>query len=357
MESVRSMSSRVQLTPRKAVFTYSYSDFRYDAEEVLLDYFDFMLYITNWGTKRIMMKFPKDIVDYEKLKTYRISVESDYVQEIRVLKKSGFVLLDIYYSEEEGMGWIDEGDYAYDFLNIRSEIINEDYRALFFIWLKFLEDLYKSSAFDHSYSFGKESIPANLIRLNASCHAVKDFYGINTDWYNAVLPYSESRPSLDIDYESLLLHMSKERMIEYLKMVIKGEPNVGVRLTKELRKNKLSDTRETGMITLLNLGDKVSQIRQARLQKEQAEEERRNEQRMNVISNTEEQIKQGVLYNIKQGNPKAYDLAVTNILELKSMYEYFNDIRAFDKFMEEVHSISSRRTAFKRRLIQNGLIE
>ena len=72
MAAVGKMSSRVRLSSHKAVFTYSYSDFRYDPEEVLVDYFDFMLYIANWGTKRIMMKFPLELVDYNFLKKYRI---------------------------------------------------------------------------------------------------------------------------------------------------------------------------------------------------------------------------------------------------------------------------------------------
>lgn len=57
---------------------YSYSDFCYDEEEVLVDYFDFMFYIVNWGIKRMMMKFLFELVDYNFLKKYRISILVDY---------------------------------------------------------------------------------------------------------------------------------------------------------------------------------------------------------------------------------------------------------------------------------------
>lgn len=44
MKAVGEMSSRVRLTPRKALFNYSYSDFPRREEEVVLKYFDYMFY-------------------------------------------------------------------------------------------------------------------------------------------------------------------------------------------------------------------------------------------------------------------------------------------------------------------------
>ena len=44
-EEVDNLSSRFSPTSRRAVFTYSYSDFRHDEETVLLKYFDFFLYM------------------------------------------------------------------------------------------------------------------------------------------------------------------------------------------------------------------------------------------------------------------------------------------------------------------------
>ena len=45
------LSRRVALTPRQAVFTYSYGDFPSNPITVLTKYFDAMLYLANWGTK------------------------------------------------------------------------------------------------------------------------------------------------------------------------------------------------------------------------------------------------------------------------------------------------------------------
>lgn len=45
---VDSYSSRAEVTPTRAVFTYSYGDFRGDPQKVLQKYFDAMLYMTSW---------------------------------------------------------------------------------------------------------------------------------------------------------------------------------------------------------------------------------------------------------------------------------------------------------------------
>mgnify|MGYP001814456505 CR=1 FL=1 len=64
-QAVAQLSSRVYTHPRRAVFTYSLSDFPARAEEILANYYDAMLYLANWGSRRLMFRFPKSLVDVE----------------------------------------------------------------------------------------------------------------------------------------------------------------------------------------------------------------------------------------------------------------------------------------------------
>lgn len=50
-EEISALSSRVNLSPWRAVFTYSYGDFRGDPEKLLAKSFDAMLYLANWGSR------------------------------------------------------------------------------------------------------------------------------------------------------------------------------------------------------------------------------------------------------------------------------------------------------------------
>lgn len=249
------MSSRVDLTPTRAVFTYSFSDFRYDEEQIVFEYFDFMFYMSNWGTKRILIKIPEGIGNFKELKKYNITVETSYVQEIRVYKRSKFILIDINFTEEEGLGWIDENQ-SYGFESIRREIIEGDYRALFMIWLRFIEEMYENVEFDKNYSFEVALIPANLETLPSSVLRYKDFFGVSDAWLNALLPYSKN--DLGIDYGALVENLSKGKMIKYVQMILDNEPNVRARLLKELklsiRQEGTETQADTRMLRLVDLG-------------------------------------------------------------------------------------------------------
>jgi len=62
MAAIKKLSSRVNLTPTSASFVYNYGDFPGNAEKILEQYFDVMLYISNWGSRRLMFRFPKALL-------------------------------------------------------------------------------------------------------------------------------------------------------------------------------------------------------------------------------------------------------------------------------------------------------
>ncbi len=67
---ISQLSSRVALSPTQAIFTYQFGDFRGDPKKVLAQYFDAMLYLANWGTKQLMFRFPKALIDLKQMQPY-----------------------------------------------------------------------------------------------------------------------------------------------------------------------------------------------------------------------------------------------------------------------------------------------
>ena len=72
---VGSYSSRAEVTPTRAVFTYNFSDFPGDPIKILQKYFDAILYLTNWETNnssfacRVHLSMPKRLeITYLNLK-------------------------------------------------------------------------------------------------------------------------------------------------------------------------------------------------------------------------------------------------------------------------------------------------
>lgn len=68
MGEIAQLSSRVDLNPYRAVFVYYYGDFRAKPENVLSRYFDAMIYLANWGSKRLMFRFPESVVNIDEIR-------------------------------------------------------------------------------------------------------------------------------------------------------------------------------------------------------------------------------------------------------------------------------------------------
>ena len=62
-KEVSSWSSRTEATATQATFVYHYGDFPEDQREVVEKYFEAMLYVSNWGTRQLLFRFPRAIVD------------------------------------------------------------------------------------------------------------------------------------------------------------------------------------------------------------------------------------------------------------------------------------------------------
>jgi hypothetical protein len=63
-EAITRLSSHMDtVTSTQAIVTYSWGDFKHDPRVVLLQYFDAHLYLANWGTRRLLFRFPKSVID------------------------------------------------------------------------------------------------------------------------------------------------------------------------------------------------------------------------------------------------------------------------------------------------------
>jgi len=61
--AVRSLSTRARITATSFVNEYHWGDFRGDPNRLLERYYDAHLYVANWGTHRVMLRLPRDLLD------------------------------------------------------------------------------------------------------------------------------------------------------------------------------------------------------------------------------------------------------------------------------------------------------
>ena len=70
MQALRKLSSRAQITPSSFVNEYNWGNFKGNPLKLVEKYFDAFLYVANWGTRWMMLKVPRNLVDVDLVKKY-----------------------------------------------------------------------------------------------------------------------------------------------------------------------------------------------------------------------------------------------------------------------------------------------
>ncbi len=128
-----SLSSRAVISSDMASYTYTYGDFRGNPKEILEEHFDAFLYLANWGSKHLIFKLPKALVNIKELKKYQVP------ELINIYSIKKYIIIDIDFCEDEnesGNYLIDQEDWLLSLLPLRRDIILGDFRLLYLAWLK-----------------------------------------------------------------------------------------------------------------------------------------------------------------------------------------------------------------------------
>ncbi|MGD8645270.1 MAG: hypothetical protein PVJ77_01970, partial [Desulfobacterales bacterium] len=119
MQSLRNLSSRARITPTSFVNEYNYGDFKGNPLKLVEKYFDAFLYVANWGTRWLMFKLPRHLVDVDLVKKY-CPGDSSVIHE-----KGDYLILEFTsetedYEWEEGEGWLPL------LISLRADILHGD---------------------------------------------------------------------------------------------------------------------------------------------------------------------------------------------------------------------------------------
>ncbi len=129
-DKVRSLSSRAEVDARSARFVYNYGDFRGDEEALMWDYYDAMLYMANWGSRHLRLRFPLAEMDVEALSEYTVG------DTITVSSRNGKLLLELIFHEVDQGAWLEGEGWLPSLLELREDIRRGDLRMLYLAWLK-----------------------------------------------------------------------------------------------------------------------------------------------------------------------------------------------------------------------------
>ena len=221
---LHSLSSRVEVTPTTAAFTYSYGDFRGDPHQVLERCFDVMLYLANWGTKQLLFRLPRSLVNMSDFDAYY------FPDIISTTVTSDYVILDINF-EEEPLGWVEGADWLEQLTPLRDDLLNGDFRLLYLAWLKATQ-----IAIDETEEDPLEPlVPPNLQNLSAPLQAFVELVGIDPAVLRAAAQVSESLSYEPTPLEQSVARLDPTEVHDFLLRIAKGEPHVDRQIRARLQ--------------------------------------------------------------------------------------------------------------------------
>lgn len=354
---VDGLSSRGHVTSSSATFIYHYSDFRHDPATVLEKYFDAMVYFANWGTRRLMFRLPAGLVEVEELN--RFCLEDKYGPGYITLEHRGdYYLLNIYFYNEGGGGWMEEEDYELgDLTPLRDDIISGDYRALYLIWMHFTQPLEEDEAFEYAPPEDETPpVPPNLQHLTVALKAFIDFFEIYDEIVAAAQAVSPDRRESVVDYEQLLLQLPEEERNDWLLRLLKGEPRLELLLKKRLEELSSDPVKPNQpVLSPTQLRELVVQKEEELAAREKAEARAAHLKRMKALGEREADLWDEVWHNIQRKTGRSYDLATESLTDLRELAEFRGQEKAFEAKMEELREQFSRRPALMRRWERAGL--
>jgi len=359
---ISSWSSRTEATASGATFTYSYSDFPKDEFQVVVRYFDIMLYQANWGTKRLLIKLPLKLVDYEALKQFDSSVGKRYYYErdLVVTRNQEYAFIDFNENDEDGyIDWVEEGSLL-SLLPIREYIINGDYRPLYLFWLHAM--LRRAQQTNATESLAKilntkePPVPNNLKKISAPLQDFIEYWAIESSWIKAACQNSQDQTKPTLDLEKSIKSLSEKEKNDYLLRLAKGELRLNQHFLKFLQKKEGLSTTNTKHENRRNVKDLVEVVKKIDFEKQslaKAEAEKKKKEEMRRIANTEERRWESIHKNVSKGNSRAYDFAVETLKELLELAEFRNEIPAFKTQLEKIKTKFSRKSSFIRKVKNN----
>ena len=359
--AVNGLSSHIEVSSGKAVVTYNWGSFKHDPRQVLIQYFDAYFFQANWGSLRLMFRFPKGMLEESQLGPY---LGGEYVSFETV---GDCQVLDIDFNPEDG-GWMAEtGLDLSDFIPLRAALLQGDYRLLYLAWLGEMaffgepgdDDDYED---EDSQAYDLEPpIPAGLNNLTPSLKSFIRAFGIDPFLVQAAAETSpDLPPSPAVNYHEWVSRLSRSECDDFLARLASGDAAAGMALRKRLGEflPGSQPVSNAGQRSLADLVRRYHQLKEA-TERQNAERARaRHITDMNTLAEREPQAWKEIEHLLDTGPKSAvtYAEATAQLERYKQLAEYQDTRDLFATRVRRLAEKYSSRTSLIRRWRELGWI-
>ena len=350
---LRSLSTRAEITATRFVNEYHWGDLKGDPQKMTERYFDAFLYLANWGTRRLMFRLPRGVLDEETAGRYC------YTDAASVIETGDHLIVSLYADRDPDDYWEEPGGQLAAMVQARSELAAGDLRLPYLGWLLAVQ----SDEVDDEDT--EPPVPAGLGDLSAPLRAIADFLEIDEDlivvaaavspevqdgeglaWWIASLP-AEEKDTLLARAASGEGAQVQALLLRRFRAASDSEPAASARTAAELWQAA---------------GDRKAMRQQAEERRRSEEEARKAAARaaayarhLDELATRTEAAWQEAAALIETKRPRDYDLAVTLLRDLRALADRQGDSAAFRKRFLELRARLQRKPSLLARFDKAGL--
>lgn len=351
-EALRSISSRARITATSFINHYEWGDLKGDPRKFVERWFDLHLYLANWGTRRLIIKVPKRLLDQADLKPFLREI--DWVE---VWTSDENLIVDIQRHEEGGYDeWDEDGSGRLAALApLRTDVLSGDLRLFYLLWLTAVQD-------ELIPEDDVEPLPG-IAPLSGPLEALAEFFCIDADLVQAASESGAKDPGLSEDeMRKAVATIAEREKIELLRRVVDGDPYVGAELRSRFRKKSLvASTRRTAGTLRMRAqeirdarerADAERRGREARRQAAEAEKARRV--RIDALKRRGDGVWREIEEGIERRNPVGYDLAISLLSDLRAIAMEEGSQDDFNSRISAIRARHAKKGKFVERLDKLG---
>ena len=347
--AVNRLSSHIEVSSSQAVVSYDWGNFKHDPHEVLLKYFDAHFYLANWGSLRLMFRFPKGLIDHANILPY---CEDECISFQTI---GEYQVLDLSFNPEDGGGWLDTQASLSAFVSLRADILEGDYRLLYLAWLKAMtfygmpddeayeDDEPDEDADDYTGDY-EPPVPPGLKKLSPALQNFVQVFEIDPFLVQAAAEASpDLKQALAVDYASLVSQLPRAECNGFLTRLIEGDAGVALALRKRLAGllPQAEQPQAAPLRTRRQLLERAEQIEEAEKKRLAEAARQKHVAEMKALAAQEEQTWAKVENLLENGRKIAsvYDEATALLEKLQQLAE-FQDTNI--RFRQRVRRLAER---------------
>ncbi|MEV6689867.1 hypothetical protein AB0M35_00105 [Micromonospora sp. NPDC051196] len=358
---LRSLSTRADITATSFVNTYEWGDFKGDPRTLMERYFDAHLYLANWGTRRLVLRLPKHVLDPATVARY---CQGDSASAWTAGKH---VIIDLHDEDEDGTDeWdIDGHGLLTSIVPVRAGLAAGDLRLLYLAWLRCVQS--EEIADDEP----EPPVPGGMGTLGAPLTAVAEFLRIDPDLIAAAAAGSAPATSGEPTAAQLRTWVVglpvRDKDVILTDLITGGDSHLRSRLLRRYRDEHRTDTPTPAVAR--TAGELLATAAELRAQRERRDTEQRERDRirrersaaaarqrhLDTLAVDQPAAWQRVDELIATKKPREYDTAVQLLVDLRDLAEGGGDSMSFRHRLAELRAVHARKPSLLERLNLAGL--